>query len=155
MSSSLRRLRARTPRTWERPVPAAASVAGYGDRVQAPASVVAGTVEAIWSPNIGPGELDTRPVAGAVVEALHAGDVVAATTTDDAGRYELRVHPGTYLIRATAKGPRSPESSRIVTVAVGETLTVRLLLDIGIRCRAGHQPATCPLGARCRWVKSV
>ena len=128
----------------------------YGDRMQGPASVVTGTVEAIWSPTIGPGELVTRPVAGAVVEALDEGNVVAATTTDDAGRYELRVHPGTYLIRAAAKGPLgTPESSRTVTVAAGETLTVRLLLDIGIRCRAGHQPATCPLGTRCRWVKRV
>ena len=133
--------------------PLPAPMTRYGDRMQGHASVVAGTVEAIWSPAIGPGELDTRPVAGAVVEALHEGNVVAATTTDDAGRYELRVHPGTYLIRAAAKGPRSPESSRTVTVAAGETLTVRLLLDIGIRCRAGHQPATCPLGTRCRWVK--
>jgi len=133
--------------------PLPAPMTRYGDRMQGPASVVAGTVEAIWSPTIGPGELDTRPVAGAVVEALHEGNVVAATTTDDAGRYELRVHPGTYLIRAAAKGPRPAESSRTVTVAAGETLTVRLLLDIGIRCRAGHQPATCPLGTRCRWVK--
>jgi Carboxypeptidase regulatory-like domain len=130
-------------------------MARYGDRMQGPESVVAGTVEAIWSPNIGPGELDTRPVAGAVVEALQEGNVVAATTTDEAGRYELRIHPGTYLIRAAAKGPHSPESSWTVTVAAGEAVTVRILLDIGIRCRAGHDPATCALGTRCRWVKRV
>jgi Carboxypeptidase regulatory-like domain len=135
--------------------PLCAPMTRYGDPMQAPASVVAGTVEAIWSPNIGPGELDTRPVAEAVIEALHEGAVVAATTTDDAGRYELTVHPGTYLIRATAKGPRSPESSRTVTVTAGEPITLRLLLDIGMRCRAGHQPATCPLRTRCRWVKRV
>src|SRR6266851_504493 len=52
-------------------------------------------------------------------------------------RYELRVHPGTYLIRAAAKGPFSPESSRTVTVAAGETLTVRFLLDIAISVSRG------------------
>jgi hypothetical protein len=66
--------------------PLPAPMTRYGDRMHGPASVVAGTVEAIWSPTIGPGELDTRPVAGAVVEALHEGNVVAAATTDDAGR---------------------------------------------------------------------
>jgi hypothetical protein len=37
------------------------------------------------------GQSSTRPVAGARVEALDDGTVVAATTTDDGGRYELRV----------------------------------------------------------------
>jgi hypothetical protein len=85
--------------------------ARYGDRMQPPTSVLAGTVEAIWSPNIQVGRpLNTRPMAGAVVEALHEGNVVAATTTDDAGRYELIVHPGTYLIprRPRARVPQSP-----------------------------------------------
>jgi integrase len=43
--------------------------------------------------------IETRPLAGAVVEALHEGNAVAANTTDEAGRHELRVQPGTYLIR--------------------------------------------------------
>jgi len=120
--------------------------------MQPTASVVTGMVEA--GP-IRPVNFETRPVAEAVVEALHEGDVVAATTTDEAGRFELRVQPGTYLIRAKAEGLHSfgKEPGRMVTVASGETLTVRFVLDTGIRCRWGHQPATCPLGARCRWPR--
>jgi Carboxypeptidase regulatory-like domain len=98
-------------------------------------------------------EPNTRSVPGAVVEALDDGIVVAAVTTDDAGRYELSVSPGTYLIRATARGLYSKEPGKTVTVSPGETLTVRLVLDTGIRCRWGHQPATCPLGDRCRWAE--
>ena len=125
--------------------------------MQPTAAVVRGTVEAgPTRPITMAGKPNTRPVAGAVVEALHEGNVVAATTTDDAGRYELRVHPSTYLIRATGQGRlHSKEPGRTVTVSPGETVTVRFVLDTGIRCRWGHQPATCPLGARCRWATPV
>jgi Carboxypeptidase regulatory-like domain len=124
--------------------------------MQPTASTVTGTVEAgpirpvIIVGDNGP---NTRPVAGAMVEALHGGNVLATTTTDDAGRYELRVPPGTYLIRATAKGLHSKEPGKTVTVSPGGTLTIRFVLDTGIRCRWGHQPATCPLGAWCQWAK--
>ena len=119
------------------------------------ATVVTGTVEAgplypRFPPP--PGMPNTRPVAGAVVGALHDESVVAATATDDAGRYELRVHPGTYLIRVRAKRMYSKEPGKTVTVSPGETLSVGFILDTGIRCRWGHLPATCPLGARCRWA---
>jgi hypothetical protein len=124
--------------------------------MQPVAAVVMGTVEAgPLYPLTMPDRPNTRPVPGAVVEALHDGNVVAATTTDDAGRYDLRVRPGTYLIRARAEGRlRSQEPGRTVTVSAGETLSVRFVLDTGIRCRS-HQPATCPLGARCRWATRV
>jgi len=123
--------------------------------MQPTASMVVGTVEAgPLYPLAMPDRPNTRPVQSAVVEALHDGNVVAATTTDDAGRYELRVHPGTYLIRARAEGLHSKEPGKTVTVSAGETLSVRFVLDTGIRCRS-HQPATCPLGARCRWATPV
>ncbi|HLX47199.1 MAG TPA: carboxypeptidase-like regulatory domain-containing protein [Streptosporangiaceae bacterium] len=118
------------------------------------AAAVTGTVEAGPVRPVGiVGQPNTRPVAGAVVEALRDGNVVAATTADDAGRYELTVPPGTCLIRATAKGLHSKEPGKTVTVSPGETLTVRFVLDTGIRCRWGHQPARCPLGARCLWAR--
>jgi carboxypeptidase family protein len=101
------------------------------------------------------GQTSTRPVASAVVEALDDGNVVAATTTDDAGRYELRVPPGTYLIRATAEGLHSKGPGRTITIFAGETMDLRFVLDTGIRCRWGHQPAMCPLGAQCRWAMGV
>ena len=102
---------------------------------------------------VGDSRPNTRPVAGAVVEALRGGNVVAATTTDDAGSYELRVHPGTYLVRVTAAGLHSKEPGQTVTVSAGESLTVSFVLDTGIRCRWGHRAAMCPLGIRCLWVK--
>src|SRR5438105_3455543 len=102
--------------------------------MQPTAAVVMGTVEAgPIRPITMAGKPNTRRVAGAVVQALHEGNVVAATTTDDVGRYELRVHPGTYLIRATAQGLHSKEPGRTVTVSPGETVTVRFILDTGIR----------------------
>src|SRR5262249_55981202 len=121
--------------------------------MQPTAAAVMGTVEA-WPirPVAIAGEPNTRPVSGAVVEALHDGKVLAATTTDDAGRYELRVPPGTYLIRATAEGLYSKEPGKTVTVSPGETLTIRFVLDTGIRCPWGHHPATCPLGTMGRWA---
>jgi hypothetical protein len=115
-------------------------------------AVLMGTVEAgPLYPLTMPDRPNSRPVPGALVEALHDGNVVAATTTDEAGRYELSVHPGTYLIRARAEGLYSKEPGRTVTVCPGETLSVLFVLDTGIRCR-GHQPATCPLRARCQWA---
>jgi hypothetical protein len=59
---------------------------------------------------------------------------VAVTRSDDRGRYELTVRPGTYLLRARppvrflAKNP-----VRTVTISAGETLTVNFRLDTGIR----------------------
>ena len=96
----------------------------------------------------------------AVVEALHDGSVVAAATTDDAGRHELTIDPGTYLIRATAggmysktaEGRYSKEPDRTLTVSAGQTPIVGFTFDTLIRCRWGHEPAKCPLRSRCRWA---
>ena len=96
----------------------------------------------------------------AVVEAPYDGSVVAAAATDDAGRYELTIDPGTYLIRATAggmyaktaEGRYSKQPGRTVTVSAGQTLIVGFLFDTLIRCRWGHVPAKCPLRSRCRWA---
>lgn len=54
-----------------------------------------------------------------MVEAVHDGNVVAAATTDDLGGYELRVSPGTYLIRATTEGLYSKEPGKTVSVSPG------------------------------------
>jgi Carboxypeptidase regulatory-like domain len=124
--------------------------------MQPAAAVVMGTVTAgPLYPLTMPDRPNTRPVPGAVVEAVHDGNVVAAAATDDAGRYELSLDPGTYLIRARAEGSlHSKERGRTVTVSPGETVSVQFFLDTGIRCRS-HQPATCPLGPRCRWATLV
>jgi hypothetical protein len=120
--------------------------------MQPAGAVVMGTVAAgPLHPTARADRPNTRPVPGALVEALLDGKVVAAATTDDEGRFELRVRPGTYLIRAKAEGLPSKEPGSTVTVSPEETLTIRFVLDTGIRCRS-HQPATCPLGAQCWWA---
>lgn len=45
-----------------------------------------------------------RAIAGARVEALTAGRVVASTLTDPQGAYTLRLNPGDYDVRAAASG---------------------------------------------------
>ncbi len=98
------------------------------------ASLVTGTVAAgPVSPLARPGKPATRPVPGAAVEALRGSDVVAVTHTDEAGRYELMLHPGTYLIRAESSGLLSKELGKTVTIFAGQRLTVSFILDTGIR----------------------
>jgi hypothetical protein len=98
------------------------------------ASLVTGVVAAgPVSPLARPGKPVTRPVPGAAVEALRGSDVVAVTHTDEAGRYELMLHPGTYLIRAESSGLLSRELGKTVTIFAGQRLTVSFILDTGIR----------------------
>jgi hypothetical protein len=56
------------------------------------------------------------------VEALRGSDVVAAARTDAAGRYELSLEPGTYVVAARAHGYRSVQLPRTMTVSSGRTL---------------------------------
>jgi carboxypeptidase family protein len=99
----------------------------YGDRMQSTASSVAGTVE-IPRPNIVVGQPSTLPVPGATVEALRENDVVAVATTDENGRYVLRLRPGTYLIRVKA-AVQSKNPGETVTIFTGETRTVRFIVQ--------------------------
>jgi hypothetical protein len=99
-----------------------------------PASLVTGTVAAgPISPLARPGVPATRAVPDATVEALRGNQVMATTHTDETGRYELRLQPGTYLIRAQSDKYLSKEKSKTVTLPRGEKLTVNLVLDTGIR----------------------
>ena len=98
-----------------------------------PTSLVTGMVAAgPVSPGARPGVPATRAVRGATVEALRGGQVVATTYTDEAGRYELRLHPGTYLIHARSDKYLSTEKSKKVTLSRGQKLTVNLVFDTGI-----------------------
>ena len=106
----------------------------YRPGVGRPASLVTGTVAAgPVAPLARPGVPATRAVRGATVQALRGDQVMATAYTDKAGRYELRVQPGTYLIRAQSDKYLSKEKSKTVTVPRGEKLTVNLVLDTGIR----------------------
>ena len=99
------------------------------------ASLVTGTVAA------GPISPVTRPgmraihvvLPGAIVQALRGNQVMATTHTDETGRYELRLQPGTYLIRAQSDKYLPRERSKTVTLPTGQKLIVNLVLDTGIR----------------------
>jgi hypothetical protein len=98
------------------------------------ASLVTGTVAAgPVSPLARPGVSATRAVPGLPVEALRGNQVRATAYTDKAGRYELSLQPGTYLIRAQSDKYLSREASKTVTISRGQKLTVNLIFDTGIR----------------------
>jgi hypothetical protein len=76
---------------------------------------------------------DTAVVPGATVEALSGNQVIATTRSDQAGRYEFRLPPGSYVIRALSDKYLSKEKTATVTLAEGQKLTVNLVFDTGIR----------------------
>jgi hypothetical protein len=99
-----------------------------------PTSTVTGTVTAgPISPLARPGQPTSAVVPGATVDALSGSQVVASTRTDAAGRYEFRLQPGTYLIRAQSDKYLQKEKSQTVTLSTGQKLTVDLAFDTGIR----------------------
>lgn len=101
----------------------------------APAALVAGTVSAgPVSPVSRAGQPDTRPVPGVTVWARHGSTVVAVAHTNGAGRYELALHPGTYVIVAESERYQLfILQPRTVSVSPGQRLTVDFVLDTGIR----------------------
>lgn len=105
-----------------------------GPPVSPPASLVTGVVAAgPISPVSRPGVPATSAVPGATVEALTGNRVMATDRTDRAGRYELRLQPGTYLIRAQSDKVLANQQGKTVTLGRGRKLTVNFVLDTGIR----------------------
>jgi hypothetical protein len=105
---------------------AAASTTGSGIAVE-------GTV--FSSPGCpGPAQAESpcpdRLVAGARVELTRGNTVVANTTTDAAGRFEMRVPPGDYQVTAYNVGLGSRTSEPI---SVTGPVNVRLVVDSGMR----------------------
>ena len=99
-----------------------------------PASLVTGTVAAgPVAPLAQPGVPATHAVRGATVKALRGNQVMATAYTNEAGRYELRLKPGTYLIRTQSDKYLSRQASKTVTLSRGQKLTVNLVFDTGIR----------------------
>ena len=99
-----------------------------------PASLVTGTVAAgPVAPLASPGVPASRAVRGVSFEALRVNQVMATAYTDKAGRYELRLEPGTYLIRTQSDRYLSRTASKTVTLSEGQRLTVNLVFDTGIR----------------------
>ena len=98
------------------------------------ASVVAGHVSAgPVTPVSRPGQPNTRPVDGARVEALRGTEVVAFTSTDHAGYYQLQLAPGTYVIAVTYPRLRPSPQEMTAVVSAGRRQTLNFVLDTGIR----------------------
>jgi hypothetical protein len=98
------------------------------------ASGVAGHVSAgPVTPVSRPGQPNTRPVDAARVEALRGTDVVAFTSTDHAGYYQLQLAPGTYVIAVTYPRLRPSPLEKTATVSAGQRQTLNFVLDTGIR----------------------
>jgi carboxypeptidase family protein len=111
-------------------IAACGSVRPAADR---PTSLVTGIVAAgPVSPGARPTVPASRAVPGVIVEALRGNQVIATAYTDEAGRYELRLQPGTYLIRTQSDKYLSREESRTVTLSRGQKMTVNLVFDTGI-----------------------
>jgi hypothetical protein len=107
---------------------------GYRPGTGVPTSLVTGTVAAgPVAPLAGQGVPAIRPVRGAAVEALRGKQVMATVYTNEAGRYALRLQPGTYLIRTQSDKYLSRQASKTVTLSRGQKLTVNLVFDTGIR----------------------
>jgi TonB dependent receptor-like, beta-barrel/Carboxypeptidase regulatory-like domain len=82
-------------RAGQRPVPGPVSVA-HISAIETGSAVETGSIEGVVHDEIG------APVGGAMVSAL--GAAMASSLTDRNGRFELRLAPGPYLVRAHVTG---------------------------------------------------
>jgi hypothetical protein len=73
----------------------------------------------------------TAPLAGARVEVLSGGTLVAAQTTDSAGRFALRLQPGQYVVRVA--NPSLPRNITEQVVNLSSDAVVNLSVSSGIR----------------------
>jgi hypothetical protein len=67
------------------------------------------------------------------VKALHGTDVVAFTSTDHAGYYQLQLVPGTYVIAVTYPRLRPSPLEKTAAVSAGQRQILNFVLDTGIR----------------------
>lgn len=73
----------------------------------------------------------SRPVAGATVEADQNGREVKRTTTDQDGRFTLRLTAGTYHVTATNAGGLKTTVTQTVVLTADADIT--LIVDSGMR----------------------
>jgi hypothetical protein len=74
-----------------------------------------------------------RAVPDALVELLRGGRTVASVRTDGRGQFSIAAPAGAAVVRAsTVTGYRS-QASQPVQLTAGTTVTIRLVLDTGIR----------------------
>ena len=85
-------------------------------------------------PTPGPCKADepcSRPAGDVGLQFVRSGEVVASVTTDEQGRYDVQLEPGTYLVRA----PDYPLPATIqpATVTVEDDARLNIEIDSGMR----------------------
>jgi hypothetical protein len=72
---------------------------------------------------------------GETVELRAGGTVVATATSDAEGAFSLEVEPGSYELVWAPEGDPGIRSAKPLSISVeaGETVTVDVLVDTGIR----------------------
>jgi hypothetical protein len=73
------------------------------------------------------------PAVGATVEVLQDGEVMASTTTDADGRFELGAPAGVVEVRAESVDGIPSQDSETFTLDAGDDVEAVFLLDTGIR----------------------
>lgn len=77
-----------------------------------------------------------KPVPSRVVLIeTSGGSIVAKVTTDQQGRFEVNLAPGTYELKAVPGITQYPiqRKPQVVTIVAGQTTQVKIELDTGIR----------------------
>jgi hypothetical protein len=74
-----------------------------------------------------------RPVPGPDVTVLRGSAAAAHVRGDASGHFSVRVNAGNYTVVARAVGGIGSSASAAVTVVAGQTATVTLTVDSGIR----------------------
>lgn len=74
-----------------------------------------------------------EPAVGALVQVLQEGEVVASTTTDAAGRFDLAAPEGTVEVRAESSEGLPSQDVATFTLSAGDDVEAEFLLDTGIR----------------------
>ena len=73
----------------------------------------------------------TRPAGDVELAFGTSGQAVTRTTTDEQGRYSVRLEPGTYLVRAVDYP--LPATIQPATVTVEDDTRVNIEIDSGVR----------------------
>ncbi len=73
----------------------------------------------------------SRPAGDVELEFVRSGQVIARATTDEEGRYEVRLEPSTYLVR-TLEYPL-PATIQPATVTVEDDARLNIEIDSGVR----------------------
>jgi hypothetical protein len=69
-----------------------------------------------------------------VILSPEGGSLIATVSLDETGYYRVDLDPGTYVVDINRAGiDRSPDVPRTLTLATGETVTLDIDIDTGIR----------------------